>query len=303
MVNKLYLRIYPHTSTPRYQEISLPMIPDSTDDLTNPKTFRTTMTVQSNLVAHNKIDKMDLIRFLRGADLLNYVKSLHVNFNHTRGLITFTTTPAMEHFLTLECSIRGASVQWTPLTNPYTMVSLMTVPTEIPDELPTRILSSKYGKVVDSFRRKEKLLGFEFETLTRVYKMELKNHIPMNIKICGYSTRVVYTGQPSAPTKCTKCGALGHTRVDCTRTCTDCGSRFHQEGSIQCHKQSNTFTHIPNPTATKADDSTVKNISTHTPNAEDVVNDSQQLDLKESPISPAPPHVSDTQDPDADTIT
>ena len=71
---------------------------DSTDDLTNPKTFRTTMTVQSNLVAHNKIDEMDLIRFLRGADLLNYVKSLHVNFNHTRGLITFTTTPAMEHF-------------------------------------------------------------------------------------------------------------------------------------------------------------------------------------------------------------
>ena len=41
----------------------------------------------------------------------------------------------------------------------------------------------------------------------------------------------------------------------------------------------------------------------HTPTAEEVVNDSQQPDLKESPISPAPSHVSDTQDPDADTIT
>ena len=100
----------------------------------------------------------------------------------------------MEHTFNVECAIPEASVQWTPLTNPYTMVRLMTVPTEIPDELPICVLTSKYGEVVNLFRKKEKLLGFEFVSLTRVYKMELKITYSYEHK-CGYSTRVVYTGQ------------------------------------------------------------------------------------------------------------
>ena len=165
----------------------------------NPNTtdsFQILQTVQSRLLRHTKILESDIVRFLKENNMSDQIQSLYVNHQSTSATITFTSTLAMANFLNLDCVLRGCRIEWTPHTAPFVDVSLMTLPTEMPDDIPLRILNDYYGKVISSRRRRKECLGVHYETLTRIYRMELKKPIPPTIRIAGFPTDVIYTGQP-----------------------------------------------------------------------------------------------------------
>ena len=165
----------------------------------NPNTtdsFQILQTVQSRLLRHTRILESDIVRFLKENNMSDQIQSLYVNHQSTSATITITSTLAMANFLNIDCVLRGCRIEWTPHTAPFVDVSLMTLPTEMPDDIPLRILNEYYGKVISSRRRRKECLGVHYESLTRIYRMELKKPIPPTIRIAGFPTDVIYTGQP-----------------------------------------------------------------------------------------------------------
>ena len=186
-----------------------------------------------------RLNRWNVLTMLDYNNLLDNVLSVYVNARHTFGVITFDEIGAMHDFLMKHTTIQGKNVQWTPLNTPFTYVSLMSVPTEIPDHIVANYLEKKYGKVYgvrrkfDEYRSRSGNI-YKYQTQTRTLKMTLTCHIPTQIKICGYPTKVIYTGQPGLqPVKCTKCG-LAHSRSECTMRCNECGSMHHRTGSRSC---------------------------------------------------------------------
>lgn len=202
------------------------------DNITS-RTFKNVRTVSSRLSMYDVITDNDIVQCLVDMDLIDSVQATHVNFRNNYASITFTSRDAMHRFFEKDFVVRGETIDWSPLHTTYRTVSLMSVPNEIPDEYPIRQLS-QYGTVVGNRRKYKKVLGYELETVTRIYKIALRKDIPRSIKICGYETRVIYTGQPNIEV-CSKCKGPHH-RSDCTERCSGCGSMFHHDGHKGCDR-------------------------------------------------------------------
>ena len=159
------------------------------------ESFDCCQTVTSKLLRHTRVEEADIIRFLKTVNMTDQILSVYVNPFSTESFITFTSTLSMTRFLDLDCTIRDCRVEWTPHQTPFTTISLMTIPTEMPDDLPVKYLNQYYGKVLSSRRKHKECLGVKYESLTRIYKIDLREHIPRRIRIAGYPTEVIYTGQ------------------------------------------------------------------------------------------------------------
>ena len=212
--------------------VSVPTNPNLNDfEFVDSSSFKTTKTVSAKLKAYDYINDSALVQCLENMGFIDSVQSTYVNHNKTFATITFTTVDEMHDFLLHDCVINDCTVEWVPLHSSVKTVSLMTVPTEIPDQAPINTLS-KYGTVKNHRRKLKTVCGHELESVTRIYKIALHTPIPHFIKICGYRTRVIYTGQPINE-RCSKCGGP-HSRVDCTARCSGCGSIHFTAGHKGC---------------------------------------------------------------------
>ena len=196
--------------------------------------FKSTKTASARLFLYDDITDEDIVNCLIKMNLINFVHSTYVNYRRTFAAVTFTTTEAMHEFLLQDCIINNSCIEWVPLNSTIKIVSLMTVPTEMPDEIPIKVLS-QFGTVKSHKRKLKTVCNVQLESVTRIYKIALYKDIPNRIKICGYPTRVIYTGQPKEPEICSKCGGP-HNRFDCTHRCSGCGSIHHFDGHKGCDK-------------------------------------------------------------------